>query len=220
MRQYLRSYLEAAGTVAPFSRVLLWRGPRRSRRIALTFDDGPSSEYTDEVLAILASADVRATFFLLGSRVARWPELTRRIAAAGHELAVHGWDHTCTDLPGQVARTAAALTALGLDAALFRPPGGKLDVRTLTWMTLHRWRTVMWSFDMADSLRHEGKRHRRVDYDQLTGGDIVLAHDDNPVCTAELPVLLDAAGRAGLAVGTVSALLAERPPGPWDLGRN
>lgn len=208
LRRRVRPYLVAAGTVPPLSWALTWRGSRRSRRIALTFDDGPSEVYTDQVLDLLAAADVRATFFLLGAQVARWPELTRRIAAGGHEIGVHGWDHAKVHLSHQAERAAAELAALGIHVSLFRPPGGRLTVGTLAWMVMHRWRTVMWSFDMEDSLRFEGKRHHAIDYGRVTGGDIVLAHDDNPVCTAELPALIATARAAGLAVGTVGALLS------------
>ncbi len=63
--------------------------------VALTFDDGPDTATTPYFLDALEALQVRATFFVLGSRVARLPGLTREIVAAGHELGVHGWDHRC-----------------------------------------------------------------------------------------------------------------------------
>src|SRR5687768_11377327 len=61
--------------------------------VALTFDDGPVPVHTDSVLAILAREQVRATFFVIGSSLARHPALTRRIVMAGHELGNHSFSH-------------------------------------------------------------------------------------------------------------------------------
>lgn len=208
VKPVVRGAVQAACAGTPLARVITWRGRRDDRRVALTFDDGPVDGFTDEVLAILARHGARATFFVLGERVERHPDVVRRIAEGGHDVGVHGWDHSSAELPRQTVRTAAALGALGVTTRLFRPPRGRLDPRTLGWMVSRGWSTVMWSFDMLDSMRHEGKRAAAIDPRAIRGGDIVLWHDDNPVCTAELPVALDALARGGLAPVTVRALLA------------
>lgn len=202
-----RGRLEGVFSRRPLSRLITWRAPRSERRVALTFDDGPVDGYTDEVLAILAGAGVRASFFLLGERVAARPAVVGRIAAAGHAIGVHGWDHRKQDLPRQTERTAAALAELGVTTRLFRPPGGYLEPRTQLWLARRGWTTVMWSFDTIDSMRHEGKRQGPIDYRRVAGGDIVLMHDDNPVCTGELPGLLATLGAAGLEPATLDELL-------------
>src|SRR5207245_6406999 len=69
----------------------VWRGPATRRRIALTFDDGPDPIWSERTLAVLDRAAVRASFFLVGERAARAPETVARVAAAGHEIASHGW---------------------------------------------------------------------------------------------------------------------------------
>lgn len=68
-------------------------GSGRADHVAVTFDDGPGSDSTPAVLAVLDRLNVRATFFVLGAALAAHRELSRAICAAGHELAVHGWDH-------------------------------------------------------------------------------------------------------------------------------
>jgi peptidoglycan-N-acetylglucosamine deacetylase len=68
-------------------------GRGRGDHVAVTFDDGPGLGSTPAVLAALEAVDVRATFFVLGAALARHRELGRVMCAAGHELAVHGWDH-------------------------------------------------------------------------------------------------------------------------------
>lgn len=64
-----------------------------TRRIALTFDDGPHYKYTAEILDILAEYDVKATFFVVGELAERYPELILRELADGHEVGNHTWSH-------------------------------------------------------------------------------------------------------------------------------
>lgn len=191
------------------NRLLCWKGCASVPRIALTFDDGPHARRTPEVLDCLAAHGVHATFFVLGANVEGYRELFQRIVDEGHEIGVHGHDHTDHDLPGQSRRTQEILASFGVKAHLFRPPRGHLDARTSLWMLRHGWSTILWSFDTRDSMREDGKvrssDHPR--YGDLAAGDIVLMHDDNLVCTCELPELIRAARGNGLEPGTVSELL-------------
>src|SRR4051794_41623688 len=75
-----------------FGRVVTGRGTN-DRVLALTFDDGPSAEWTPPVLDALRDKNARATFFVLGRHAEAHPELVRRISDEGHELASHGYDH-------------------------------------------------------------------------------------------------------------------------------
>jgi peptidoglycan-N-acetylglucosamine deacetylase len=106
--------------------------------VALTFDDGPHPEATPRLLDLLGRLDVRATFFVLGQNVSRWPGVVRRIAAEGHELAVHGWTHrnhlrlAPSTVVAEVARTAELLDSeVGVRPVLARPPYGVLTVGDL-----------------------------------------------------------------------------------------
>jgi peptidoglycan/xylan/chitin deacetylase (PgdA/CDA1 family) len=101
----------------------------REPAIALTFDDGPHPDDTPRVLEVLRRHGARATFFMLGERAAAHRDLVARVAAEGHGVANHGWDHTSFRLlssaerRAHIARTAAALAPQGV--ALFRPPYGE-----------------------------------------------------------------------------------------------
>src|ERR1700716_402027 len=70
----------------------VWRGPRNRRAVALTFDDGPS-ESTPQLLDVLASYQVSATFFQCGANVARLPEIARAVQQAGHDIGNHSHTH-------------------------------------------------------------------------------------------------------------------------------
>jgi peptidoglycan/xylan/chitin deacetylase (PgdA/CDA1 family) len=111
---------------------ILWHGPASRSEVALTFDDGPSPQTTPRVLEELERAGVRATFFLVGRKALAHPELVRKIAAAGHELGLHGFEHDrlfslrgSSRVAADILRTQAAIAEAGVLApTLFRPPIG------------------------------------------------------------------------------------------------
>jgi cellulose synthase/poly-beta-1,6-N-acetylglucosamine synthase-like glycosyltransferase/peptidoglycan/xylan/chitin deacetylase (PgdA/CDA1 family) len=99
------------------------------RTIALTFDDGPDPAWTPQVLDMLKKYGAKATFFTVGSKVAKYPELARRIVAEGHELGNHTYSHAdLAALPGWRLKLELSLTqralagATGLHTTLARPP--------------------------------------------------------------------------------------------------
>jgi len=178
----------------------------RLPRLAVTFDDGPHPSFTPVVLDILAAHGVKATFFVLGREVEKHSRLLERAIAEGHEVGLHGYDHTHDDLPRQMSRTRRIVRDLGGMSRTLRPPGGRLSARVLAWSIRHQMSVSLWSFDLQDSRRHEGKAASRRPFEELAPGDIVLAHDDNPVCVAELPDLIDVARRRGLEPVRISDL--------------
>ena len=119
---------------------------------ALTFDDGPHAQGTPAVLELLAAADVRATFFLVGEQVQRNPSLAHEIAVAGHGIGVHCHRHrNLLRLTPRQARTdierAEAIIgeASGCTPALYRPPYGVLNAAALRLARARGWRTLLWS---------------------------------------------------------------------------
>src|SRR5690349_3215245 len=103
----------------------------RSKRLALTFDDGPNDPHTLALLDVLARHQVRATFFLIGEFVECRPDIARAVAGAGHEIGNHTWSHPTlifrksSDIQAAVDPCEHAwLEAAGPHAPLFRPPHG------------------------------------------------------------------------------------------------
>lgn len=193
---------------APFRRLICWHAPRSVPKVAITFDDGPNAHTTPRVLEILDAAGIRCTFFLLGREIARHPAIARAIADAGHEIGIHGFDHSSDDMPGQIARCEAELSRLGLSSRLFRPARGRCGAAVLVGLWRRGFTTVLWSFDARDSMRYEGKwRGPPPAYETLKRGEIILMHDDNSACTAELPTLLASLKTKGLTPVTISELL-------------
>lgn len=134
----------------------LWHGNRALPHIALTFDDGPDPHDTPLLVELLAQYRIPATFFVLGEKVARHPALVSLLAAAGHQVAMHGYTHSplmvqsalgrLKDEVEQVHRLIARICNVPHTAVRdVRPPYGAFTPDILT--SLHGWgyRPVMWS---------------------------------------------------------------------------
>lgn len=155
---------------------------RRSRFLALTYDDGPGERLTGELLDLLRRFGVRATFFALGRRAQDHLEMLDRVVAEGHEVGWHSWDHLnswkVSPLRGlrDVRRGFEVLRPwLGPDG-LFRPPHGKLTVLTWAWLRNRGVRLGWWTVDSGDT----SAAHRNADQvlkRVIGGGGVVLMHD-------------------------------------------
>lgn len=176
----------ALGRVATASRVrrlgTLVSVDTREPVVALTFDDGPHPEYTPRLLDILRRHDARATFFVIGERVAEHPGITARITSEGHVLANHTWSHPrMTDVSGEsrrdeIRRCAEAIAPFG-GVNLFRPPQGRQSVSSR--MDVHRLDhdCVAWSAHLEDWLPQSPAALTARLRAALTPGAIVVLHD-------------------------------------------
>lgn len=165
-------------------------GAGHPTHVALTFDDGPDAVSTPRILDELDALGVRATFFLLGENVLRAPDVTRRLVADGHEVALHGWHHknSLRVRPGALrASLVQALDAIestgGVRPALYRPPYGVVTLGTLLAARSLGLTTVLWGawgIDWAPTATPASVR--RALAPDLTGGVTVLLHDSD--CTS------------------------------------
>ena len=152
---------------------------------ALTFDDGPHAQGTPAVLELLAAADVRATFFLVGEQVQRNPALAREIVEAGHGVGLHCQRHRNLlrlapwQVRADIDRAEAAIgEATGVAPALYRPPYGVLNAAALRLARARGWRTLLWSHWGRDWERRATPEsiHARVT-DGAREGSVLLLHD-------------------------------------------
>lgn len=153
--------------------------------VALTFDDGPHPEGTPAILDVLARAGARATFFVVGEQVRRRPQLVARIAAAGHEVALHGDRHRLQlrlsrrQIENDTARGLMAIEdAIGALARLHRPPYGIYSPAGLRAARGLGLRPLLWSRWGKDWRRLTTPR--RIAARALAGvlaGDVILLHD-------------------------------------------
>ena len=149
--------------------------------IALTFDDGPHPEDTPPLLDVLERHGARGTFFMVGKSARRWPELVERVAAGGHAIGNHTWDHPSMPLltgryrRHQLAWCDEALAPHG--TRLFRPPYGEQTVGSRLDALRAGHQVVCWDV-IAEDWRDDPPETllARV-YRRLRRGSIVLFHD-------------------------------------------
>jgi peptidoglycan-N-acetylglucosamine deacetylase len=183
--------------------------------VALTFDDGPHPLGTPAVLELLARADAAATFFLVGEQVERWPRVAADIAAAGHEIALHGYRHRNLLLraPGALERdldraVAVIREATGRSPACYRPPNGVFSAAGLALARRRGWMPVLWSRWGRDwGARTTPESIARRATAGLKLGDVVLLHDADHYASpaswrntvSALPAILNAVSALGTA---------------------
>jgi peptidoglycan-N-acetylglucosamine deacetylase len=197
------------------ARYLVWSGDPSSRRVALTFDDGPNPEHTPRVAGLLRELNVRATFFVVGRNVEAHPALVAELMADGHELGNHTYSHVNLHQVGrqrggeELRRTDALLRAVDRRyLGLFRPPWGQLGVSGALYALASGNPAVMWSLDSLDYHRDATSRIvERVAGAEVSGGAILLFHDDNRYTSEALPVVIEDLKRRGLGFCTVSEML-------------
>jgi peptidoglycan/xylan/chitin deacetylase (PgdA/CDA1 family) len=187
MRPWVRDAAKE-GLHAVLGTRFLWRLPADSGAVGLTFDDGPDPDHTPAMLKLLAALDVKATFFVIGRNVARFPDLVRRIAAEGHALGGHTFDHreipglAAAELEGELRTCRAAIQdAAKVDTVLFRPPRGRMSLRSLVRVASLGYATVHWTRTYSDYHRDGTEAlSRRMTEAPAKARDIILLHDHNP----------------------------------------
>jgi len=182
-------------------RLFLVRGPAGCRSICLTFDDGPHPEHTPRLLDVLAEHRIPATFFVIGERAEKHPDLINRIVAEVHTLGNHSYSHgdpACTsshELLEEVERTRDLLERLtGQPTALVRPPHGKVNAAKL-WSLWRAGQTVvLWNTDPKDFACESAEE--LSDWfrgNPAAGGDVLLLHDYHPYAARALPEWIEEA---------------------------
>jgi peptidoglycan/xylan/chitin deacetylase (PgdA/CDA1 family) len=174
-------------TMAPrsqlYGRTFIGENPG-SRRLALTFDDGPNDPHTLHLLDVLARHNVRATFFMVGSFVDKRPDIARAVATAGHTIGNHTATHpTLIFRNDRAIRRQIEQCARSLDDAgaqhhrLFRPPHGARTPAVLRTVRSLGYEPVMWSVSGRDWKPHSPERIAQTVHQQVRGGDVILLHD-------------------------------------------
>jgi peptidoglycan/xylan/chitin deacetylase (PgdA/CDA1 family) len=192
---------------------------RRSwpKLVALTFDDGPYPVSTPLLLDVLADLHVRATFFLIGRDAEEFPDLARRIASGGHEVANHTLTHPNLDeldgsavlaeLTGGRAALARLVPGRSAIATMMRPPHGRFTVATVEIAQRAGYDVILWNDDPGD-WRSVGQYELGAHIARsATAPDIILLHSGRPATIAMLPTVVARFRRAGFAFVTVGELL-------------
>ncbi len=195
--------------------------------VALTFDDGPGP-YTDRLLKILQDNDARATFFLIGNKVAANPAGARRIAEAGMEIGSHTWEHPNMttippqDVPAQLSRASAAIeSATGHRPTLLRTAGGLVNDDVLAEARKQGLADINWDvipFDWINDANTAATRYMLMT--QIKPNSVVLMHDVYSSTVDLVEQFIPVLKANDYHLVTVSQMLGHREPGTSYGGRD
>ena len=194
--------------------------------VALTFDDGPGP-YTDRLLQVLKDADAKATFFLIGNKVAANPAGAKRVADAGMEFGNHTWEHPNMttippeDIAGQFSKTNDAIAAAtGRAPSLWRPAGGLSNDLVRQTAGKFGLAEILWDvipFDWINDSNTAATRYMLMTY--IKPGSVVLFHDTYSSTVDLVYQFIPVLKANGYRLVTVSDLLGPRAPGSTYGGR-
>ncbi|WP_055498011.1 polysaccharide deacetylase family protein [Streptomyces albus] len=199
---------------------------RKAKCVALTFDAGPSGN-TPRLLDILKKEKVSATFFLLGKKhITKHPDLVRRIADEGHEVANHTWSHgILTDLTDdevrkEISRVQLSVKKLtGTEPSLMRPPQGRTDENITKICEDLGVSQVLWSVTAKDYQTTDSALIKKRVLEQTDRDGIILLHDIYKGTVPAVPGIIKALKKRGYTFVTVPELLAPAVPEPGKIYR-
>ena len=190
------------------------QGRAGSKRIALTFDDGPN-ERTADTLEMLARLNVPATFFVVGFRAEAQPELVKAIKAAGHQVESHTYTHTnlasltADRVEAELSKAAAVIHAItGRPSFYFRAPGGHVSEAAARGAARQGFTGVFWTVNCSPREGEDPNALASHVISNASDGGIVLMHNGEPVTTAALPRIVKELRRQGYKFVTLSELLS------------
>lgn len=185
--------------------------------VALTFDDGPT-EWTPEILNVLAAKKILATFYLNGADLDRHPDAGAAIARAGHEIGNHTYTHrrmmlvSAATVAEEIERTDAAIARTGYRGPVtFRPPYGKKLWALPRYLANHGRTTVTWDLEPDSAGTPTAEQIVTDTVENVRPGSIILLHvmlESRSVSRTAVPQIIDRLQSKGYQFVTVSELLA------------
>ena len=203
----------------------IWVGKPSRHAVALTFDDGPSPRYTPQILALLKHYQAKATFFVMGAKVEKYPRLIKAMLRDGHEVGNHSFTHPRLTKTAQLGRerelerTRLDLDLLGCpeEPKLIRPPYSAYDDRLVSYLKHTQRELVLWSIDSGDWRGLKAEAIAQNVLSRVRNGSIVVFHDSDEKSRADrratvnaLQVILPALQAAGYQMLTISQLVDDQ----------
>jgi len=202
---------------------VVWEVPMKEKLVALTFDDGPNPLTTPKILDLLAENDAKSTFFVIGKRMDQFPDVVKREALEGHEVANHTYSHLYLNhriserrLADELSRTEKQILNLtGKHSLWFRPPGGFFTDSVIKIARDHGYKMVLWSWHQDTKDWSSPGTRKIIDkvLKNVRNGDIVLFHDhvQGSMQTVEaLETILPELKKRGYRMVTVSELMKHK----------
>ena len=209
-REFVEPYVQAC---KPRNKGLVLNGPRKRKRVALTFDDGPAPA-TSSIVKILNSRNAKGTFFVIGEQVGgSGAKLLKKMSRQGHEIANHSLHHEIYPGYSSLKSTNRAIQrATGFKPCSFRPPYGAVNSGVISAARSNGMTTVNWDRDTMDWTTPGSGSIASVGA-SAGSGSIVLMHDGGGTRTqtvAALPSIISSLKSRGYKLVTVSQLLGNK----------
>ena len=161
----------------------LFKTKENSKTVYLTFDDGPSKEYTLKLLKLLRRYGVKATFFLIGEFALENKDIINEMARDGHTIGFHGMTHTNQIPKGyskckyEFEKGTAAFKTLGLGATFYRPTWGCFGIFTSYFADIYGYSIALWDVMVGDWKNKDSKVIKDELLSKVKGGEVVCLHD-------------------------------------------
>lgn len=195
---------------------VFFNGDTTRKEVALTFDDGPDNKVTLQVLQVLNKYKVKASFFVVGDYVRKYPEVARQIDEQGHLVLNHSNSHKSYMKKSKqwvqqdlLKAEEAVFEAIGKRPTMFRPPYGDVDTVMIAEVKSNRYKNIIWSYDtldwtgmVKDSIAHGVKTWVRP-------GEIILMHSrqgTEPTAQA-LPQIIEYLQKQGYKIVRLDKML-------------
>lgn len=186
------------------------------KKVAVSFDAAWGADDTDELLRILEENDVKATFFLCGYWVEKYPEEVKKIAEAGHDLGNHSATHphmsqlSSAQITEELQKCHNAVKELtGIDMDLFRPPFGEYNNTVVQTARANQYHVIQWDVDSLDwkELGVQSEINQVLSHKHLSNGSIILFHNDAKYTPEALDTILKGLKEKGYEIVPVSELI-------------
>lgn len=207
-----------------YQNTFLMRGPGTKREVALTFDDAPDDIFTPKILDILKEKEAKATFFLVGFRIEKYPDIVKRIVQEGHAIGNHSYNHpnfinlSEADFRDQIRRTDQLIrSSTGFTPNIIRPPYGNISESQIKWLAAQKKIIVNWDVDSLDWKGIDAKQVTSNILPNVNPGSIVLQHSgtgeggDLSGTVHALPDIIDELRKKGYKLVTVQEMLDMDP---------
>ncbi len=178
--------------------------------IALTFDDGPSAEYTDRILEVLAANYSHATFFVVGRQTEQFPDKLQDILAYGCEIGNHTFDHknltelSDNDIMQQIGDVnQSVMNATGEETTVIRPPYGAYDDKVMGILDKP---VILWDVDSEDWKSRDVQAICDKVLSEVKDGDIILMHDIYDTTAEAMELLIPKLKEQGYQIVSVSEM--------------
>jgi polysaccharide deacetylase family sporulation protein PdaB len=188
------------------------------KKVAISFDATWGADYTPKLLTTLKNENVKATFYLAGFWIEKYPNMVKQIAKAGHELGNHSYSHPHLNSLGEdeirreLMQTHEMIKELtGKSCVVFRPPFGEYSNKVINVAKACGYQTIIWDVDSLDWKNLSAQEIQRRILEKVKPGSIVLMHNAGLNTPEALPGIIKALKQQGYKFTTTSELLLRDP---------